>query len=110
MPKSVNVLPNLRVDIPDFEAQTADFANDLMKLWLERFVLDNWAAIVEGFRVEIADQTAHPGLFTIYNGLAIGRDGQLINNEDDLVAQRSATLAANATYYVEVEFVTTQSD
>jgi hypothetical protein len=110
MPKSANVLPNIRVDIPDYEAQTALFSGDLMKQWLERFVIDNWSTIAEGFRVEIADQGISPGLFTIYNGNAIDRDGQIVNNEEDIVAQRSETLPADATYYVEVEFTSGASD
>jgi len=47
----------------------------------------------------------------VFNGLAFDRDGEIVVNETDDSAQRSVTLAStNATYYVEVEFVTSEGD
>jgi len=109
MPSKSNILPNLRVDIADFQAHTADFAREGNKLNLERFIIDNRAQIAEGFRIEIADQTTAPGTFTVVNGVSFDRDGQITNNETDLAASRSATLAADATYHLEIEFTESEA-
>jgi hypothetical protein len=106
----VNIVPNLRVDVPDFLAQGQEFSADLVKMHLERWIQRHYSVITEGFRVEIADQVTNPGLFTIVNGLAFDRAGQIVNNEDELNAKRSYVLTANATYFVEVEFVTDYTD
>lgn len=109
MPDKVRTLPNLRIDIPDFEAHGQGYSNDLSKLSNEKFILDNFSRISEGFRVEIANQATAPGQFTVYGGVAFGRDGQIITNETDLAVARSSTLAVNATYFVEVEFTSSAS-
>lgn len=110
MPKQVNEIPNLRVDVPDFKAQGQEFSTALSKLNLERWVQKNRSVITEGFRVEIADQSSNPGLFTVVNGVAFDRDGQITNNEEDINAKRSYVLTANTTFYVEVEFITDFTD
>jgi hypothetical protein len=110
MPKETNVLPNLRVDIPDYEAQTSVFTRDLWKQYAERMMLDDASSVMDGFRAEIANQGISPGQFTIYNGAAMDRDGQILNNEDEVNAARSATLIADGTYYVEVEFAQDEAD
>jgi len=110
MPKDVILRPNMRIDIPDFEDKTSVFSRESDKLELERFILDNQSVATEGFRVEIANQGTDPGLFTIVNGTAFNRAGQLVNNEIDTIATRSATLSVNATYFVEIEFIETESD
>lgn len=110
MTKRVNVLPSLRIDKTDYLAGTTTFSTEADKLFAERCILDNYARIAEGFRVQISNQTTFPGQFTVYNGVAFDRSGQIVVNEEDLSAQLSATLITNATYYVEVEFVTSNSD
>lgn len=110
MPDKVNLLPNLRVDIPDLKAASQDFSEALSKLSNERFVLDNFSRIAEGFRIEIANQGTAPGQFTVFGGVALDRNGQIINNETDLAKAVSPTaLAVDATYFVEVEFTSSAS-
>ena len=110
MPKQVNFIPNLRVDIPDFKTQGQEFSTDLSKLGFERWVQKHFAVVTEGFRVEIANQITDPGLFTVINGLALGRDGQIINNEENINAKRSFVLTTNATFFIEIEFITDFTD
>ena len=110
MPKRPNIVPNLRVDIPDYKQNGYVFTEESLKHFVDRALHANYSRVLEGFRVEIANQTSNPGLFTIYSGLAFDRSGQIVDNENDLNAQRSYTLAANGTYYVEVEFTTAESD
>jgi len=106
MPKRVNVLPNQRIDVVDFKASTETFANESDKLRWESFIQDNLPRVSDGFRVEVSGLT-----LTVFNGLAFDRDGEIVVNETDDSAQRSVTLAStNATYYVEVEFVTSEGD
>ena len=110
MPKSANVVPNLRIDIPDYKAQTADYSQAGLDLHLDSFILDNFAAIADGFRVEIADQGTSPKELTVVNGVAFDRSGRIVNNETDTNAARSLTLPADGTYYIEIEYVTSESD
>jgi hypothetical protein len=110
MPKSVNLLPNLRIDIEDYRAQTSGFVRDALDSYFERYIIDNAPGIAEGFRVEIADQGTSPRLLNIVSGNAIARDGRQIRNEEDSFASRSVTLPGNGTYYVEIEFVESASD
>jgi len=105
MPNRVNILPNLRVDVQDLQ-DIEQYAETTIRNQLEKLVISNLAAIQDGFRVEIANQGTSPGLFAVHNGVAIDRYGQIVNNENDYAAQRSQTLIADATYFVEVEFVT----
>lgn len=110
MPKRPNNLPGLRVDITDYEQNGHVFTVDSFEHFAERALLSNYSRVLEGFRVEIADQTTNPGLFTIHSGVAYNRDGQIVDNENDLAAQRSVTLLADGTYFVEIEFTTGASD
>lgn len=110
MPKQVNLLPNLRVDIPDFSQQTSGLSIGGQKHLLERAIQANYPAIVDGFRVEVAPQGSAPRMLTVYNGIGFDRSGAILNNEDDYAASRSITLPANGTFYVEVELVTNASD
>lgn len=110
MAKRVNWLPNLRVDVDDLKQGTHGYITETVNEAFNRFLKDNYPRIAEGFRVEIADQSASPGTFTVYNGVGVDQDGQLLLNESDLNAQRSVTLNTDATHYIEVEFVTEESD
>ena len=110
MPKDVVLRPNLRVDIPDLDDKTSGYSRENNKLLWERFLMDNRATVADGFRVEIADQGSSPGLFTVVNGTASDRDGQMVNNEEDYAAARSETLSVDSTYFVEIEFIETESD
>lgn len=110
MTKRFLPLPNERVLIVDWEAATSELAQGLANLHNSLIFEDKFARVLDGFRVEITDQTVAPGQFTVHNGRALDRDGQLVTNETDVDASRSLTLGANATYYVEVEFVISASD
>lgn len=110
MAKKVRWIPNLRVDIPDIEQGTHGYGDEVDKEKNTRFIKDSYPRISDGFRVEIADQGTNPGQFTIVNGYAFDQSGQPINNENDFIASRSATLSADATYYVEIQFTENESD
>ena len=110
MPKDANIVPNLRVDIPDFKQSTSVLGRGNANLQRKLVFQDQAAAAPEGYLVEVADQVASPGLFSVHNGISYDRDGQIINNENDVDATRSATLGADATYFVEIEFVESESD
>jgi hypothetical protein len=110
VPKRVNVVPNLRVDIPDFLQESSGLSVGGQQHFVERLILANFAAIMDGFRVEIANQGTSPRMLTVYNGVAFDRSGTIVNNEDDFNASRTITLPGNGTFYVEVKFVTNESD
>ena len=108
--KRSNWLPNERVDVIDQDHGTVVFPVSLENQVFNRFLKDEYSRVATGFRVEIADQVTSPGLFTIINGVAIGQDGQLTSNEDEYNAARSYSLFADATYYIEIEFITNEAD
>jgi hypothetical protein len=110
MPKGINWLPNERVDVPDLTDGTNTLSLALMQQLVNRNIMDQFAHVSIGFRVQIANQGLNPGEFTIFNGNAWDRSGQFLHNNDEENTSRSATLLANGTYYVEVIFVTTPSD
>lgn len=110
MPKKANILPNLRLDIPDFQAHTVEFAAGSDKLLNKSVLLDGMSAVAEGFRVEIANQVSFPRQLTVVNGNALDRDGQFVTNEDDPRATRSVTLPGNGTFYIEIRYLEDESD
>ena len=111
MPKKLKVHPNQRVDIPDFVRAATEYTEETAGFNVERSRLDRLSRVLEGFRIEIADQTANPGQITVYNGTAFDRDGKTLNNEDQVNTAKSITLAgASTTFYVEVEFTESESD
>ena len=110
MPKRTNFVPNLRVDIDDLENATHTYSRSVNNIRWKRVLIDNYPRVSAGFRVEVPDQATNPGVVTIYNGFAFNRDGQLLLNEDAINTARSITLAGDATYYLEVEFTTTDTD
>lgn len=111
MPKRTNLLANLRVDIPDLENATHTYTSGTFDLHWNKFIQDNLPRIAEGFRVEVADQSTNPGEISVYNGIAFNRDGRILNNEDDPNATRSTILSpSTTTFYLEVEYITTESD
>lgn len=111
MPKKVRYHANERVDLLDLVRSSNDYTSEYLAFNVERSWLDNRSRILEGFRVELADQAANPGQFTIHNGSALDRDGVTINNEESVTTAKTYTLpGASATYYVEIEFVESDSD
>lgn len=103
-------LPNERVDVVDQTHGTVDFPVSLLEQAANRLVKDRYSRVSNGFRVEIADQTLNPGFFTVINGVALDQSGKVVSNEEETNASRSFTFSADATYYVEIEFITNPTD
>ncbi len=111
MPKALKVHPNERVDIPDFERAANDYTNERAAFEGERTILDRRSRVLEGFRIQIEDQTATPGAITVFNGSALDRDGYSLHDEDQTDAGVTLTLSgASTTFYVEVELSPTETD
>jgi hypothetical protein len=111
VPKKLKVNANQRVDISDFERAANDYTAESVGFNTERMVLDARSRVFDGFRVEIADQTTNQGQVTVYNGNAFDRNGTHLNNEDLANTAKTVTLAgASTTFYLEAEFVETDSD
>lgn len=106
MPDQLKVHPGERVDLVDYVHGANTYTQESQKFLMEREVLDRRSRILDGFRIKIEDQVANPGMITVYNGNALDRDGQLINNETLVNDSRSITLlGANLNFYVEIEFI-----
>jgi hypothetical protein len=102
---------NERVDIDDFVRSANDYTSESLAFNANRSLLDRRARILDGFRVEVADQTSNPGQITVYNGNAFDRDGKIINNEDQANAAKTITLSgASQTFSVEIEFTESETD
>lgn len=111
MPKKLNVHPNQRVDIPDYVRGASGYTQDSLDFLKRQLFQSQRALVASGFRVEISDQTASPGEITVYNGHALNRDGQHLNNEDQINTALTTTLSGPSTdFYLEVEFVESESD
>ncbi len=111
MPKKLKVHANERVDIGDFVRAANDYTSESLAFNAERSLLDRRARILDGFRVEIADQAANPGQITVFNGNAFDRDGKHLNNEDQANVAKTITLAgATQTFFIEIEFIETETD
>lgn len=111
MPKKLNVHPNERVDLPDFNHAANDYSFESDSFAQERITLDKRSRVLEGFRIQIDDQTATPGQITVYNGNALDRDGAHLNEEALAATQLTVTLTgATTTFYVEIERVESDSD
>ena len=112
MPKKVNVSSNQRIDLDDFTRAASDYTQESGNFSREQLVLARRSlALGAGFRIEISDQATSPGEFTIYNGTAVDKAGNILNNEQSAADARVLTLSGTGLeHYVEVEFVETESD
>lgn len=111
MPEKLQVYSGERIDLVDYVHGANDYTANADKFTLERTWLDRRARILEGFRVRIEDQTVSPGMVTVFNGNALNREGQLVNNEQVVNDSRSVTLLGpSQTFYIEIEFVENKSD
>lgn len=111
MPKKLRIWPNGRVDIPDFARAANEYSSEVSSFSLDRLWLDRRSRAVEGFRVQIDDQTANPGQVTIYNGSAVNRAGNLFTEESLAASSVTVTLTgASTTFYLELELVESDSD
>lgn len=110
MTKQVNVLPNLRIDIPDFEGATQGFTEGSVQERFRALIQDKFPHVPEGFRVEVSDQGSFPGQIIIHNGVSYDRDGRFVTSAAEADTNRAITLTGTATYYVEIEFTSEPSD
>ena len=58
MPKKPNFIASERIDVPDFLSAARDYTDSLTQAVELKQVQGNRPYMLEGFRVEIADQTA----------------------------------------------------
>jgi hypothetical protein len=110
MSKKNNWLPNVRVDIVDMNQASWGYLDSTQQELLNSVLKDDYSRVLDGFRIQIADQGSFPGVFTVYNGSSVDHDGVFVSNKEDLDAQRSSTITADATYYIEIEHLETPSD
>jgi len=111
MPESLKVHSGERIDLVDYVQGANTYTQEAQKFELEREWLDRRSRILDGFRVQIEDQTANPGMITVYNGNAADRSGQITNNEQTPNDSRSITLLGTGlNFYVEIEFIQNDSD
>lgn len=110
MPSKLKIWPNERVDIPDFEHAANTYTADSTAFLAERLLLDKRARVVDGFRIQIDDQSVNPGQITVYNGNALNREGFHVNDESLAELSTTVTLVGAATtFYLEVERVEVES-
>lgn len=110
MPDSLKVHSGERVDLVDYVLGANTYTQESQKFELERMWLDRRSLILDGFRIQVEDQTINPGMITVYNGNAADRTGQLTNNEQVVNDSRSITLlGAGLNFYVEIEFIQNES-
>jgi hypothetical protein len=110
MPKKLNVSPNQRIDIPDFIRAANDYSAEAQNFYTERFLINGKPHVLDGFRIELADQATYPGEITVHNGNAFTRNGQHVNEESDVVSNIPVTLQGTGTFYVEIEFLEEEDD
>lgn len=111
MPKKLKVSSNERVDLVDFNRAASDYTADSDNFHRKNLWLSKYSNVLKGFRIEVSDQSSNPGEFTIYNGVAVDRDGAVLNNEDQVADSRTITLTGtNSQFYIEVEFTESESD
>lgn len=111
MSKGLGVRPAERVDLEDFLHGSFTFPKGEVGIAAARQLLDNQSRVLNGFRVEIPDQTVYPGRIVIHGGYALDRSGQRLFNEDYLTVSRTTTLeGAATTFWVEVEYVEVDSE
>lgn len=110
MPDQLKVRSAERVDLVDYVHGANEYTQEQQKFLLEREMIDRRSRVLDGFRVRIEDQTANPGMITIFNGNALDRSGQIINNEQAVNDSRSITLLGTGlNFYVEIEFIENES-
>jgi hypothetical protein len=111
VPKKPNIQANERLDLVDFDRAASGYTDDVANIRAKNLLLDKKSRVIDGFRVQIDDQTATPGQITIYNGNALDRSGRLLNEESAPEESITTTLSgASTTFYLEVEFSDANSD
>lgn len=111
MPKKLNISSNERIDLDDFNRASADYTQESDNFERQKLVQARRSLVDAGFRIEVSNQTSSPGEFTVYNGVALDRSGNFLNNEQQINDARTLTLTGTGTsFYVEIEFVEEESD
>jgi len=109
--KKTKLNNNERIDLVDFERVAGGYSDDNANLRAKSIFLDKKSGVLDGFRVQIDDQTATPGQITIFNGNAIDRSGRFVNEESAPEESITVTLSgASTSFYVEVEYTESDSD
>ena len=110
MPDKLKAHSNERIDLVDFILAANDYTSSTNAFDKERTWLDGRSRILEGFYVEISDQTTAPGQITIYNGTGLDRDGNILNDESLANSATTVTLAgASQSFYIEIELTSSDS-
>ena len=105
MPLKPEYFPNERVDLEDFTQSSRGYTDSKSAFDAIKQFLGNKARLLEGFRIEIPDQTTFAGQFTIHNGVALDKAGKPLNNEDQVNDSRTEKLLGGpTTFFVEIEF------
>lgn len=118
MPERVKWLPNERVDLKDLTKASSEYTSDELRHLLLRAYYGDipGGTILDGFRIQVPDQTANPGQIIIHNGFALDRTGQDVYKQagtlgapENLFERATPTaktlvLAGAGTHYVEIEF------
>jgi len=111
MPRGLKSHSNERIDLEDFRQGTRDYVDDRNAFNTKALMLARRSRFVEGFRIEISDQTTNPGEISVFNGLAFARNGELLNNEDQVNDSRTVTLVGASQYfYLELEYIEDDAD
>lgn len=119
MAKRIRWSNNERVDVPDLQAATSGgdtaatpgFAEAEARRLTVETVLTKYPAVLEGFRIEVPDQSTNPGEFIVHNAFAYDRAGRILNDESEPDATKSYTLPnPNTQYFVEAEVLMVASD
>ena len=105
MTDSVRTHANERLDLPDAIAIAATFPREQQKEVLLRYLLMDrpGSRVMDGFRLQV--DVATPGQFTLYNGVAVNRDGQIVLDDESAIKSKTYVLQnALTTYYVMVRW------
>ncbi|MDB5716281.1 MAG: hypothetical protein JWO15_3678 [Sphingomonadales bacterium] len=106
MPSKLLLHPNERLDKTDLDYAASGYAQGLVALDKKTIMVGRRSQVTNGFRLEVADQTAAPGEITIHNGSYVDITGKLVTNEETLTSSQTVTLlGANGTFYIELTFV-----
>ena len=108
MPKKLNLVPNLRIDLADMSQASAGYSDESAAEFYQRALQGSYSRVLEGFRTEISDAANRE--ITVFSGASLDQSGQLVGNEESLAASRSIILSGDATYFIEVEFIENPSD
>lgn len=111
MPKKLKLHDNQRVDLEDFDYAASTYTQEHVKSLMRNLVGSGCPAALRGFAVEIHDQSINPGGFSVHNGYGYDRQGNVLNDDESVVSTNDGVLvAANTTYYIEIEYVETDTD